>query len=160
MEIRFLADRPELVPTLAEWFHAEWGHVVPWGTVEGFAELFRGQLRRDALPLALVALDADALVGTASLRVADMADRPERTPWLGGVYVRPEARGRGVGEALVRAAERRARELGFREMYLFTTDREAFYLRLGWSVLEYADHHGESAAVMRTPLLVSSPPGP
>lgn len=152
MEIRPLADRPELVPTLAEWFHEEWGRVVPWGTVEGFAEMFRGQLNRDALPLALVALEGGAPVGTSALRVADMPERPERTPWLGGVYVRPGARGRGVGEALVRAAERRARELGFRELFLFTTDREAFYRRLGWSVLEHADHHGELAAVMRTEL--------
>ncbi|HEX2190541.1 MAG TPA: GNAT family N-acetyltransferase [Longimicrobiaceae bacterium] len=152
MEIVHLADRPELVPTLAEWFHAEWGHIVPWGTVEGFGEMFRGQLRRDGLPLALVALEGGAPIGTASVRVADMPERPERTPWLGGVYVLEAARGRGVGEALVRAAERCARELGFREMYLFTTDREGFYLRLGWSVLEYADHHGERASVMRTSL--------
>lgn len=152
MDVRYLADHPELVSTLGDWFHQEWGHIVPWGTPQGFAERFRSQLNRDALPVALVALDGGTLLGTASLRVSDMEERPERTPWLGGVYVRPEARGRGVGEALVRAVERLAREMGFREMFLFTTDREEFYRRLGWTTLEYADHHGEAAAVMRTEL--------
>lgn len=152
MEIRYLADHPELVPTLGEWLHAEWGHTVPWGTPQGFAERFRAHLNRDVLPIALVALEGGGFLGTASLRVADMESRPDRTPWLGGVYVAEEARGRGVGEALVRAVEDLAREMGFREMYLFATDREGFYRRLGWSVVEHTEHYGEAAVVMRTEL--------
>lgn len=152
MEIHLLADHPEHVPVLAEWFHAEWGHTVAWGTVPGFAEKLRTHLNRDALPLALVALEGAAPVGTASLRAAEMASRPELTPWLGGMYVREDTRGRGVGAALVRAAEDRARALGFREMYLFATDREAFYRALGWSALGPAVHHGERVVLMRTEL--------
>ena len=152
MEIRDLADCPEHVPVLADWFHAEWGHTVSWGTVQGFRDKLLTHLGRGTLPLALVALDGGAPVGTASLRPAEMAARPELGPWLGGMYVRTDARGRGVGEALVRAAEQRAREMGFGEMYLFATDREAWYRRLGWSVLGPAEHHGEQCVLMRTGL--------
>ena len=152
MEIRLLADCPEHLPTLAEWFHSEWGHVVAGGTVEGFVERLHTHLGRDSLPLALVALEGGAALGTASIRAAEMASRPELTPWLGGMYVREDARGRGIGEALVRAAEGRARDMGYGEMYLFATDRAEWYGRLGWTSLGPAEHHGERCVLMRTEL--------
>lgn len=152
MEIRDLAECPEHIPVLAGWFHAEWGRIVPGGTVEGFRDRLLTHLGRDALPLAMVALDGEAPVGTVSLRPAEMASRPELGPWLGGMYVRDDARGRGLGEALVRAAEQRAREMGYGELYLFATDREAFYRRLGWTVVGPAEHYGERCVLMRTGL--------
>ncbi|HEV2735199.1 MAG TPA: GNAT family N-acetyltransferase [Longimicrobiaceae bacterium] len=152
MEIRDLADCPEHLPVLAEWHHSEWGRIVPGGTLEWFRERLRTHLNHDTLPLALVALEGDAPIGSASLRAADMPSRPELTPWLGGMYVRDDLRGRGIGEALVRAAEQRAREMGFGEMFLFATDREGFYRRLGWTVLGPAEHFGEQCVLMRTEL--------
>lgn len=152
MDIRDLADCPEHLPVLAEWHHSEWGPIVPGGTLEWFRERLRTYLDHDTLPLALVALEGDAPVGTVSLRPADMPSRPELTPWLGAMYVRGDMRGRGVGEALVRACEQRAREMGFREMYLFATDRVAWYGKLGWTSLGPAEHHGVKCVLMRTDL--------
>jgi predicted N-acetyltransferase YhbS len=152
MEIRDLADCPEHLPVLAEWHHSEWGGIVSGGTLEWFRERLRTHLNHDTLPVALVALEGDAPIGTVNLRAADMPSRPELTPWLGGMYVRGDMRGRGIGEALVRACEQRAREMGFREMYLFATDRAEWYARLGWTSLGPAEHHGVHCVLMRTEL--------
>lgn len=87
-------------------------------------------------------------MGVASLRVHDLEGRENLTPWLGGVYVAPDSRRRGVGTALVRAVEEKARELGFEEIYLFTLDREDWYASLGWSTIETIHWRGDPGVVM------------
>ncbi|MFD0851837.1 GNAT family N-acetyltransferase, partial [Actinomadura adrarensis] len=55
---------------------------------------------------------------------------------LENVAVRPEAQGRGAGSTLLELAERRARELGFDEVSLYTnekmTENIAYYGRRGY----------------------------
>ena len=79
-----------------------------------------------------------ALIGNAG------AFREERTKlrhkaWIGGVYVAPEARGRGIGHALVSAAMERARTWdGVTQLHLsVAVPNEAarqLYLSLGFQV--------------------------
>lgn len=51
---------------------------------------------------------------------------------LRSLAVSHEARGRGLGQALVAAAERQAREHGVTRLYLLTTTAAAFFARLGY----------------------------
>jgi len=71
-------------------------------------------------------------IGTAALTEHDMKTHPELTPWLGGVYVVPVARRRGVASALVRHLMVRVAALGIRDLYLYTNGAEGLYQRLGW----------------------------
>lgn len=148
METSYLADCPEHVPTLAAWFLDEWGFFVPNATVETFASRLQQHLNRERLPIAFVARDGDQLLGSASLREHDMDTRRELTPWLGGVFVAPPYRNRGVGSQLVRLVETRARELAFTTLYLFTFDKEAFYAHRGWQVLDRTSYRGHAVTVM------------
>jgi GNAT superfamily N-acetyltransferase len=52
------------------------------------------------------------------------------------VAVSPEARGRGVGAALVAALVERAHEEGVERLWLLTTDSAPFFERLGWRVAD------------------------
>ncbi len=70
------------------------------------------------------------------------------TPWLAAVYVLPEFRRRGIGGQLVRAIEAAAIRLQLERLYLFTPDQEAFYARLGWSVLETVEYRHQSNVIM------------
>jgi GNAT superfamily N-acetyltransferase len=105
-------------------------------------------LNRDRIPLTLLALVESQPVGTASIFLHDMDTRMDLTPWLAAVYVLPEFRGQGIGSQLVRAIEDVATRLQLERLYLFTPDREDFYARLGWSVLETAEYRQHSNVIM------------
>lgn len=148
MTTSFLADRPEFLPQLASWLHGEWGNLRPDDSIERRTEWLQSRLHRDRIPSCLVAHEGPTPLGTASLVVQDVPDRSDLTPCLASVFVAPEYRERGVGTALLCAAEDLATALGFETLYLFTFDREAYYEARGWRHLERAACYGRSATVM------------
>lgn len=81
----------------------------------------------------LVAEDDSGIIGTAQL----ILDLPENQPHradLSKMLVHRRARRRGVGAAVLRAAEELAREFGKSVLVLDTAspDAERLYARLGW----------------------------
>ena len=70
------------------------------------------------------------------------------TPWLAALYVAPEFRGRSIATALVRAIEEHARNVGCKQLYLYTITAEPLYAKLGWMALEHFDWHGEKFVLM------------
>lgn len=111
MKISPLAKCPHLAQLLARWHFAEWGHLYPGGTVAGWLDHIRTRMNADRIPLTIIALDdREQPVGTAAITAHDMETHPELSPWLGGVYVVPAQRGRGVAIALIRDLIRRAAE--------------------------------------------------
>jgi GNAT superfamily N-acetyltransferase len=96
-----------------------------WGRVA--AEVSQG---RRAL---LVAEDAEGIAGTVQLILDQPENQPHRAD-LSKMLVHRRARRRGLGEALLRAAESLARECGKSLLVLDTAsgDAERLYARLGW----------------------------
>jgi GNAT superfamily N-acetyltransferase len=137
--------------TLARWHHAEWaGLYADWSEDQALAELRDAARAETPVPTTLVALaDDGALLGSVSL-VAE--DSPELVafpgPWLASLFVRPEARGRGLGEALVRALVGWAADAGIPRLWLFTPQHRAFYERLGWSFEAPARVGGQAVDVL------------
>jgi N-acetylglutamate synthase-like GNAT family acetyltransferase len=152
MRLDYLADRPEALPMLARWHHAEWGRYSADRTVETMGERLRGHLNRDQIPLCVVAHEEGIPVGTAGLVEFDMETRRDLTPWLADVVVDPERRNAGIGTRVVEFIVARARDLGVKRLYLFTPDRESFYARMGWSVLERTEYRGEQVVIMQIDL--------
>ena len=64
----------------------------------------RENLNAAPIPLALVAHQGSAFLGTASVIASDLAERPQLTPWIAAVWVDPQARQHGIGAALVNRA--------------------------------------------------------
>jgi ribosomal protein S18 acetylase RimI-like enzyme len=83
----------------------------------------------------LVAVDAGAAVGLVTWHV-DLAGTAAEIRCL---VVVPEARGQGIGRALVAAAHARVREVGVRRAWLVTTNDNlralALYQRLGYQLV-------------------------
>jgi N-acetylglutamate synthase-like GNAT family acetyltransferase len=141
-----IAARPDAAGQVARWIEDEWGRLPIHDYLTAFE---RDEDWAATFPYVLIAEQAGAVVGTASLLYGDMETRPELGPWLGCVYVRPECRGQGIGSRLTEKVERLAESLGIRTLYLFTADQEAFYRRLGWSTVEETEYEDERVAVMR-----------
>ena len=124
-EIVSLLARPELAPAIAGWLLDEFRH--------SRSPSHSGQVARllaQKAPEETFVLFADGLpVGTASLVTNDLPTRPDLTPWLASVLVRPEFRGRGYSARLVRHVEAAA---GSPILWLYTWTAEPLYARLGW----------------------------
>jgi GNAT superfamily N-acetyltransferase len=133
VDIRFLADVPGHVDTLAGWHHAQWSHLYEGWTLEQTRDELRDHATRRTRPTTLVALHDEALLGSVSLVDEDAPELGDRgDAWLASLYVVPEARGTGLGQALVRALVKFAAGQGVGRLWLFTPEHDGFYARLGW----------------------------
>ena len=81
----------------------------------------------------LVAEDESGIVGTVQLVLAQPPNQPHRAD-LSKMLVHRRARRRGLGQALMQAAEQLARDCGKTLLVLDTasTDAERLYISLGW----------------------------
>lgn len=145
-----LADRPEAVPQICRWWFDEWGHQRPGDSVEDLTSRVRGLLSRDQLPIQIVAILEDAVVGVAALKLHEMFDLyPEKRFWLGGLFVPPEFRARGIASALATKIVEIAECRGVKEIHLQTEDLTGgLYARLGWKAVEQVRYKGYDALVM------------
>jgi GNAT superfamily N-acetyltransferase len=140
------------VPTIAAWHWAEWGRTDPGGSLERWTAGLRGRVGRHVIPTTLVAFLGGEPVGSVALVEYDMAIWRQFSPWLSGMYVLAEHRGRGIGSALLAACEREAAALGIESLFLYTHSAEQFYRRYGWDVVARDVYGGQMVAIMSKPL--------
>jgi GNAT superfamily N-acetyltransferase len=133
MEIRPLADHPNAIPVLADWFHREWYSYDKRSSVEIEAQL-RDSLNRDSLPITFLSLSGTEVIGTVSLDTSDLPPYDHFSPWLASLYVLPCRRGGGVGRALVKHLVRFALEREISPIYLWTPGSTRLYEECGWKV--------------------------
>jgi aminoglycoside 6'-N-acetyltransferase I len=100
--------------------------------------------RPDATVLVVVRADGTGLAGFAEVGERAYADGCDTSPiaYLEGWYVDPDMRRRGLGAALVRAAEEWARGQGYRELasdaLLENTTSQQAHVALGFTEVERA----------------------
>jgi len=128
-----LADAPDLVPKLTDWFLDAWApYYGPSGPGDAEADLM-GCCNRDHLPIAVIARDEQGgLLGTAALKRESVGSELGVGPWLAAFLVGKDHRGKGIGTALVGAIEEHATRLGFETIYTSTDAAENILIRRGW----------------------------
>jgi len=128
--IEHLFSHPHFLPTVADAiYHAFWRERTGFSAAT-FENLLRQAADPDRIPLCLVALGGDQVLGTVNLIANDDEARPHLAPWLAALIVAPAFRGRGVGTALVQRVLSEAARLDYKTVYL-GTDAPAFYQKLG-----------------------------
>jgi len=154
MHFELLADRAQAVPTVARWYFDAWEHAAPESSFEKTCERIAAQLDRDRLPIPVLALEGERVVGVATLKAHEMGSLyPENTPWLGGVFVSPESRGKGIAAQLALRIAAMASSLGAAQLYLQTTALDGgLYARLGWKPIEQVPYRGVDVLVMEKTL--------
>ena len=155
VRIDYLSEHPEYVQELAQWLFKEWDSILGEGNPEARIKKLKAHMNRDELPIAWVAHATGQLLGTAALRVHDLEGRKDLTPWLGGVFVGSPFRRRGIGAALCATVEEAARSRGIQTLYLFTLDKQAWYLRLGWKLLGPCVWHQRRGDIMSKGLRIA-----
>jgi GNAT superfamily N-acetyltransferase len=150
MSIVAISEQPELAPMVAAW---------PWGAFFQHPGAMDVQALTALILLpavgaeeTFVLFDGPTPVGTASLAAQDLDARPDLTPWLAGVFVREEFRGRGHASRLVRRVEGFARDHGVTRLWLFTQNAAPLYAGLGWLAVGIEEEHGLPVTLMRRDL--------
>jgi GNAT superfamily N-acetyltransferase len=143
---------PWFVPQLADLFAVEWPEWAATVSREELESGFACAPEPAKLPVVLVAFEEDRLLGTIALRHwfgdAPMAE----TPWVRGLYVVPEARGKRVGPGLIEAVEEEAKRRGYQSIHAATTRIESYLVKQGWEVFRRVDQGGEPMAWLRRAL--------
>ena len=156
--IELLADHPEAIPLLTEWFESEWGsYYGPSGPGDAQRDLL-AYANRGGVPFGLVALEADELCGVAALRAESIATHAHLSPWAVAGLVRPSLRRQGIGTALLRALEDTARGLGYSYIYCATSSARHLLERRGWQVREQVTDNDAAVYIYQKALSPSTAP--
>jgi len=150
MQFDFLADRRKAIPTIASWYREEWGFRLRGDTLETSIERLSRYLNRDKIPFILVATTEENIIGCAQLKYREMADQfPEKEHWIGGVFVAPEYRDKGLGARIIEETVTRAKANLVSTLHLQTERLDGgLYLRLGWQPVVQVNNHGLEVLVM------------
>jgi GNAT superfamily N-acetyltransferase len=151
MHIATLRKHTEHVPELAKIYFDTWGYINPEETLAEITAHLTAVYApsTDVMPETLVAVESDGLLGAATLQEKTrLFPDIDRTPWLAGVYVKPECRSRGIASLLIHEIEDTALRAGHESLHLCTHEHEAYYARLGYATIETRSFRGEMTFVM------------
>lgn len=149
IEILDLRERPLLLPALArlrcDTFFQQSSRTLA-DDLAGLEQILAG----DGFEQAVVAQCDGAFAGGCLLVREEIDPVHDVSPWLAGLVVAEQFRGKGIGAALVRTIEAHAVEAGVGTLYLYADTAEPFYLARGWVVEDRAtDAYGPFALMRR-----------
>jgi GNAT superfamily N-acetyltransferase len=140
LKIYPLSEKKNLYPILAYWSYNNWyiTRNVPFKLV---MNEYRRRAENDGFPSAFVAFWGELPVGMVSIKETDMQSRRDLSPWLSALYVSPEYRKRGVGNALIETVLDFCSANHIKRIFLFIDSRyieelEKFYKSRNWIFLE------------------------
>ncbi len=153
LRVDYLADHPEAIRPLTVAFKREWPEYYGDFDPADLRSQFQSGLQRDQLPIALVALEKNEVVGTATLGGPSIEGFDHLQPWLNGLWVDRRCRRRGIGRTLIEAVEDLGRKLGHAEIYAGTDEALEAFDAWGWETMDKATHKGASVVVLRRVLI-------
>jgi len=150
MEISLLADHPYEINQIAKWYYNEWASKIP-NVTEAMVRtnITEKSINRIDIPLAIIIRDQNELVGVAELKLKENSNYPEYKYWLGGIFVAPSKRGKGLSSLLVSEALNKAFSLGINKLHLqCEIHNVALYEKHGFKILHEARHHEITTMIM------------
>jgi uncharacterized protein (DUF952 family)/N-acetylglutamate synthase-like GNAT family acetyltransferase len=133
-----IAQTPQHWGEAAQWGFEAWAHEFPNDTAQTYLDLYsHSDGTSGRLAETFVAIDSnDMLLGCVTLiDDDDLPDSTEPGPWVAALFVHPKAREQGVANALLTHLVSRANQLGFRQLFLYTEDKQSWYEQKGWRYL-------------------------
>jgi len=152
LRVDYLADHPQAIRPLTVAFAREWPEYYGDFDPDALRKEFESRLHRDELPITLVVMEKNEVVGTATIGGPAIEGFGDREPWINGLWVDRRCRRRGIGRALMEAIEEQARKLGLETLYAGTDRAVAAFDAWGWEKLETVKHRGQDVTVLRRQL--------
>ena len=144
-------DDNENIELIADWYLSEWNIPVQT-TIEKIKKLSADNNEFQVL----MTLDNKPIATGGLYNHVGLLDREPRLKiyknWLALVYTKPDIRGKGMGALICNNIQDHSKELGLKEIYLFTHTAENLYKRLGWQQLERLALGGKDIVVMKKEL--------
>ncbi len=109
------------------------------------------------MPLTLVAFVDTLPVGSASCVDCDLPFYSNLKPWLASLFVATPYQKQGIGYQLIQQIELIANQMGYQQLYLFTWTAEAYYHKLGWTVIDTTQPKGLPQSVIMQKTLKNFP---
>jgi N-acetylglutamate synthase-like GNAT family acetyltransferase len=140
---------PWVAQIAAEQF-AYWGPLTGCSSQILYESFLEQAAQSEALPRVLIATIRGNLIGSVNLRTNDMNIRPQFTPWMGQLFVTDNQRSLGIGTALIDAAASYVEQLGYSQLFLFTSGTlPQYYKNRGWIEVENVTYFGKVRTIMR-----------
>lgn len=147
IEIKSLDARPDLLPVTAHWrWDAFFSDAMTQSEVEA---LEATSLTDQLMPTVLVLLENNVPIGMVAICEDDLENRPDLNPWLAGLFVDPNHRGRGLAKVLIAELENLARSHLIERLTLYTSTAEKLYESLDWHVVETFERDGRVFSIMQ-----------
>ncbi len=154
MKFELLADNEHLIPTIAKWYFDEWGYLKKDHTLEAGIENLKAYLNKHKIPMIMLAVEGGELLGVAQLKYREMSLYPDKTHWLGGVFVAKEHRGKGIAKLIIGELIVIAKKLDVPTLYLQTENLTGgLYRQMGWMPIEQVNYRGIDVLVMEKELI-------
>jgi GNAT superfamily N-acetyltransferase len=153
-DIKFQVIKPddnESIQLIADWYLSEWNIPVQT-TIEKTKKLSSDNYEFQIL----MTLDDKPIATGGLYNHVGLLDREPRLKiyknWLALVYTKPDNRGKGLGALICNHIQDRSKDLGLKDIFLFTHTAESLYKRLGWEQLERLALGGKDIVVMKKEL--------
>ena len=138
LRIARLSDVPEVLGDIADLYTTVWpGWYGPSGPGDALTDLTE-RCRDAGLPLGLVLLSGEHLIGAAALAPVSFGAMAGEGPWLIGLVIDPAHRRQGHATRLIAKAEAEARAAGAQWLYCTTEATAGVLIRRGWTDLRRA----------------------
>ena len=149
MRIESLTQHRSRITELAQMLHEEWAEFTPWSSISLIEQRLKGASFGHRTPCAFLALsDTDDILGTASIKLLELIDHPEKVHWIGEVFIHKDLRGQGIGSQLIRHCMQYAIVNEIEKLFLYTPDQQSLYQRFGWEAIEDVIVNGEQVSIM------------
>ena len=141
----------EKIELIADWYLSEWNIPIQT-TIEKTKNLSANNYEFQVL----MTVDNEPIATGGLYNHVGLLDREPRLKiyksWLALVYTKPDDRGKGLGELICNQIQDHSKNLGLKEIYLFTHTAENLYKRLAWQQLERIALGGKDIVVMKKEL--------
>lgn len=154
IKIDLLKNHPHTIAALSNIWHEVLGKIwFPELGVQEIESLTHDELNHQDETTSFVVLCDEIPVGFCTIKLKEEF-RPNLGPWLADVVVAPKYQKQGIGKMLVDVATKKAKEFGFKKLYLFAFDPTIpkYYERLGWKKIGMDEFKSNPVTVMEVEL--------